>query len=134
MKRITLLIISIMLCLLLTACSDSKTTSGKYKSFICDSANDGIITYVERDWWLRNETSPSTLEEKKVTFEGIEYRAFYDESTRPAGRHNVRDKYVTEDGRVRLHFNSLSGDFSGIFFIGAVTEKYNEADIENSHD
>lgn len=124
-----------MLCLMLAACNSNETSS-TYKSFICDYAADGLISYyTERDWWLKgDETNLSAPMEKRATFDGADYYSVYANSSLPFRRHNKRDKYITEDGKIELSFDSFSGRFSGIFFSRAIVEKYDNADVENSHD
>ncbi len=134
MKKIVSVIICFALCLLLGACNDN-ATSPKYESFICDYTNDGFISYAEKEWWLGGyETNLSAPAERQVTFDGVSYYAVYKKSLLPGGRHSKIDKYYSADGNIRLSFDSLTGNFSGIFFSEAIVANYGRADIEDSHD
>lgn len=135
MKKNLNSIISLILCLMLAACNSDKTQS-KYRTFVCDCANDGLTVNIEKDgykdWWGKDETNSTAPETKQATFDGVDYSSSYLWSDIPASRHNMRDKYINEDRNAELSFNSLSGEFAGIYFY-YTWEKYEAADIENSH-
>ncbi len=136
MKKISALIISLIFCLMLAACNSDKTQS-KYQTFVCDCANDGLKINLEndryKDWWGKDETNSTAPETKQATFDGVDYSSSYVWSDIPASRHNMRDTYINEDRNAELSFDSLSGEFAGIFFY-YTWENYDAADIENSHD
>ncbi len=120
MKKISALIISLMLCITFTACDTGKTL--KY------------ISYTENNWWLERETNSTAPAQKQATFDEKDYYSSYEWSIIPSSRHNMRDKYLTEDQNAELSFDSLTGEFAGIFFSQAVSGRYDAEDIENAHD
>ena len=80
MKRIICFLFCIVI--LFSACTNKQRT--EYISYICDMANDGVLSKIEVDYWTggswKDETAP---EAKTVEFMGTEYNLYYDSSWRP---------------------------------------------------
>lgn len=77
MKRIIVILLIIML--FLASCGvDNKNVESKYQSFVCDMANDGIVSKADVDYWMGiSRTNDSAPQSQRVVFEGEEYNAVY---------------------------------------------------------
>lgn len=63
------------------SCKETEKSGKLYDSFICDMANDGIITEFEKNWWDGMPKEDSMAEkEKQITLEGITYNCKYSHS------------------------------------------------------
>lgn len=123
MKKIIYTLV-LMLSFLLTACN-TELSSRNYNSFVCDYANDGIITSAEKDWWIGGGQTRQNAElQKNVTYENEVYRGIYKDSYIGVGTHLMIDRYTDTEKGVILYYKSSTEQFSGIHFYSLLNDKY----------
>lgn len=137
----TVIVVFVTCLLLLSACSgaSSETSADKpshntYDSFIVDMANDGIITDVEKDWWLGYSTIQDVDEHTKIVeVNGKEHTVTYLISMSQKYSDVPLDRFY--DDELYIEYSSLDGTFRCVNYHSLIDDDYYMSnDIEDPYE
>lgn len=134
MKKI-LIICCVVCCMFISACGNPSTTKA-YESYVCDMANDGIISEFEKTWWTGLPIIDENIQAvKNFSFASESYAGEYDSSLFAKNSPVRFDRYYDKEKGVSLKFESQTGKFMGIHFDSLLKNDYIAmTDKDNSHE
>lgn len=130
------------ICLLfLTACakaspetSADKPSQSAYNSYVVDMANDGVITEVEKDWWLGYSTVQDVDERTKIVeVNGKEHTVTYFTSSSEKYSHVPLNCFHNDE--ITIEFSSLDGSIRSVYYHNLIDDDYHmKDDMENPYE
>lgn len=134
MKKFILIYIMLS-CIFAVSCGNT-VENKKYKSYVCNMANDGIISKFEKDWWTGKSVFDVSVEERKAfLFKSDIYSAEYTFSRWAKNGPTRIDYFYDKNQGATLKFESSTGKFAGIHFDSLLTDEYiSKQDKDNSYE
>ena len=107
------------------SCSNRRNDSTIYDSYICDMANDGIITEMEKEWWNGILIKNSLAEkEKEITVQGVTYDFSYDFSEVCGFSSHYVDIYRSKDTTIQISVLPSSNEVVGFHRYDLFDDEY----------